>query len=96
MSGLLLPLIPAAALTLPGSRPRLTSRDLVKRAQDRLKQEGYYNGLADGAMNPATRAAVKRYQLDKGLRPDGRVNRETAQRLGLVLILGGPHTPEAR
>jgi peptidoglycan hydrolase-like protein with peptidoglycan-binding domain len=74
----------------PQKRPRVTSTDLVKKAQKKLKDQGYYSGIEDGILHPETRAAIRRYQLDKGLRTDGRLNDQTAESLKLVLLAISP------
>src|SRR5258706_95745 len=74
----------------PKKRPPVTSNDLVRRAQKKLKDQGYYSGKEDGTLHPETSAALRNYQLAKGLRADGRLNDQTAQSLELVLLATFP------
>ena len=74
----------------PQKRSRATSNDLVRRAQKKLKDQGYYGGKEDGTLQPETGAALRNYQLAKGLRADGRLNDQTAQSLQLVLLATSP------
>ncbi|WP_305046289.1 peptidoglycan-binding domain-containing protein [Geoalkalibacter sp.] len=43
----------------------------VRRVQDRLKAQGYYEGERDGIFGGGTESAVKRFQRARGLEPDG-------------------------
>ena len=45
--------------------------------QQALKNAGYYDGTVDGKIGPGTRDAVKAFQRDNGLKPDGVVGRQT-------------------
>jgi peptidoglycan hydrolase-like protein with peptidoglycan-binding domain len=60
------------------------SSHTVKKAQEKLKDKGYYTGEVDGVMGPQTRSALWRYEKENNLRTDGRLDRETAQSLGVV------------
>ncbi|NEP53621.1 MAG: peptidoglycan-binding protein, partial [Moorea sp. SIO3C2] len=59
----------AAAIITPLKRGSRGTR--VNSLQNRLIYLGYYKGLKDGVFGPATEAALKRYQQDKGLFPNG-------------------------
>lgn len=48
------------------------SRADIRFIQSRLATLGYDPGIADGAMGPRTRGAIRSYQLDSGLLADGR------------------------
>jgi len=48
-------------------------RATVSDLQARLKGLGYDPGPADGQMGPKTRAAIRAYQKDEGLKADGQV-----------------------
>jgi peptidoglycan hydrolase-like protein with peptidoglycan-binding domain len=54
------------------------------KTQEALKEKGYYDGPVDGLIGPKTRAGLRRYQEEQGLNADGRLTRETAERLGVV------------
>ncbi|MBD2185834.1 peptidoglycan-binding protein [Planktothrix sp. FACHB-1355] len=49
----------------------------VKDLQDRLRDLGYFKSRSTGAFGSVTKAAVIRFQRDKGLRPDGIVDKKT-------------------
>lgn len=53
----------------------------VERLQLMLKQVNYYQGPVNGIYGPGTVEAVKRFQQEKGLRPDGVVKEDTWQAL---------------
>ena len=45
--------------------------------QSKLKASGYYSGAVDGVAGPRTQAAVRQFQRDQGLTPDGVVGKRT-------------------
>ncbi len=49
--------------------------------QARLKDLGYDPGPADGQMGPKTRAAIRAYQKDEGLKADGQVTASLLKRI---------------
>ena len=55
----------------------------VSAVQTDLTQKGYFNGPIDGIYGPATRDAVARYQIAKGLSVTGSLSGDTLQSLGL-------------
>ena len=55
----------------------------VNAVQTELTQQGYYNGPVDGIYGPATRDAVAKYQIAKGLDVTGSLSPDTLQSLGL-------------
>jgi hypothetical protein len=59
----------------------LTDRATVRDLQLRLTKLGYDPGPADGQMGPKTRAAIRAYQKNSGLRADGQVTASLMQRL---------------
>ena len=44
----------------------------ISEIQSKLAKLGYFSGQVDGNFNAATEAAIQDYQLDNGLRIDGR------------------------
>lgn len=52
--------------------------------QTRLQKLGFYRGEVDGVYGSQTAAAIRRYQLAKGLRVTGEPTRETLEHLALV------------
>ncbi|NEQ87767.1 MAG: hypothetical protein F6K26_49645, partial [Moorea sp. SIO2I5] len=59
----------AATIITPLKRGSRGTR--VNSLQNRLISLGYYKGLKDGVFGPDTEAALKQYQRDKGLFPNG-------------------------
>jgi len=69
----------SASPTLP-----LSSPEMVRRAQTALKDQGYYEGEADGVMNPRTSSALRAYQREHRLSETGDLDPQTAKSLGIV------------
>ena len=65
--------------------------EVVKDAQEALRDKGYNPGPVDGTMGEPTREALKKFQTDMGLEETGTLNAETAQMLG-VDIPGVPQS----
>ena len=61
--------------------------DMVRRAQEELRQLGYDPGPIDGISGPQTQQALRTYQRDYNLPVTGRLNAQTKQKL-----LGDEHT----
>jgi peptidoglycan hydrolase-like protein with peptidoglycan-binding domain len=61
---------------------RLTP-DVVRAAQQKLNDEGYESGTADGKMGPVTRGAIRKYQQDKGLKETGTLDESTLSHLNV-------------
>lgn len=74
---------PAAGIVLRVKTPRMTGR-LVKDVQRALAAAGYNPGPIDGEYGSQTAAAVRAFQLRKGLAIDGEVGRLTAKALGVA------------
>jgi N-acetylmuramoyl-L-alanine amidase len=56
---------------------------LVKKMQATLKSKGFDPGGVDGIFGPHTEAAVRGFQLQSGLVPDGEAGPKTLNKLGL-------------
>ena len=54
----------------------------VRQIQDALRKAGYYKGTSDNTMGASTKAALVKFQQDKGL-PVGNVDFETLKALGI-------------
>lgn len=54
----------------------------ISEIQTALKKAGYYTGTADNKMGPGTKAALTKFQKDKGL-PIGNIDFETLKALGV-------------
>src|SRR3982750_143787 len=61
------------------------NHDDVKKAQQSLAGKGFYHGQVDGILGPQTRQAIGEYQKSEKRPVTGRLDVETAGKLG-----GGP------
>ncbi|MBL8148858.1 MAG: peptidoglycan-binding protein [Blastocatellia bacterium] len=57
--------------------------EVIEKAQQALKTKGLYKGQPNGKLDSETRDAVKSFQTQEGLRPTGRLNKDTRQKLGI-------------
>jgi N-acetylmuramoyl-L-alanine amidase len=73
---------PPSGLILRLTQPPMHGA-LVKRLQKALKAQGIDPGGADGVFGPHTAAAVRAFQLQEGLVPDGEAGPATLGKLGL-------------
>lgn len=67
-----------------GSTLPLSSPEMVRRAQIALKDQGYYEGDADGVMNARTSSALRVFQREHRLPETGDLDPQTAKSLGIV------------
>ena len=75
------------------SRSSMNGED-VKEAQQKLKDDGDYNGQVDGKFGAQTAQAVKQFQQKNGLKQTGRLDRDTRAKLGADATMGsGSSTP---
>ena len=77
-----------AAITLvagaeAASYKKGSSGNTVSQIQTALKKQGFYTGAVDGNYGSATESAVKAFQQDRGLTPDGKAGAWTLKALGL-------------
>ena len=80
-----------------GKLPEVNLPGQIEAAQQELTRLGCYSGAADGALDAATRAAIKLYQSARGAKPDERDGNyrrfyrrsETAECLGLPARVPG-------
>lgn len=61
------------------------NKDQVIAAQKILKSKGNFTGEASGELDDNTRASIKSYQKEHGLRATGTLNRATLEKMGIVL-----------
>lgn len=61
------------------------TKEQVTAAQRMLKTKGAYAGEATGKLDPDTRASIKSFQKENGLRASGSLNRATLEKLGIEL-----------
>ncbi len=73
---------PAPAKRPPIFRP---TKDQIRQVQATLKEKGLYNGDTTGAYNEDTRAALRAYQKDNGLKSTGGLNRATLEKMNIAL-----------
>ncbi|MFN6962718.1 MAG: peptidoglycan-binding domain-containing protein [Pyrinomonadaceae bacterium] len=57
----------------------------ITEVQTMLKAKSLYSGEATGKLDVETRAAIKSYQKDNGLKPTGTLNRATLEKMGIEL-----------
>lgn len=57
----------------------------TKKVQEALKAKGNDPGPIDGRMGPKTRAAIKQFQESSGLKGSGRLDSQTAEKLGVQM-----------
>jgi Putative peptidoglycan binding domain len=55
----------------------------IKKAQEALKNKGHNPGSMDGVIGPQTRQAIRAFQNANGLKATGRLDTETADKLGI-------------
>lgn len=57
--------------------------DRYREIQQALSDKGYFQGPVDGAWNPGSVEALKRFQKDQNLDPDGKIGSLSLIALGL-------------
>lgn len=60
--------------------------DAIAAVQNTLRGAGYYDGTITGRYDVRTEVAVRDFQVDKGLTPDGQVGLATAAELNVTLL----------
>lgn len=61
------------------------TKDQIKQVQTILKEKKLYDGEASGTLNDPTRAGIKSFQKDNGLKSTGALNRATVEKFGVEL-----------
>lgn len=61
------------------------TKDQIKQVQAMLKEKSLYKGEATGSYNDETRAAIKSFQKDNGLKQTGTLNRATLEKMNIEL-----------
>ncbi len=61
------------------------TKDQIRQVQTLLKEKALYKGEATGTYNDDTRAAIRTYQKDNGLRSTGGLNRATLEKMNITL-----------
>ena len=67
---------------LPSNQPRLHRSEVIQ-LQELLLAKGFEVGEIDGLLGPASRAALREFQMDAGLIADGFPDRKTLAKLGV-------------
>ncbi|MGH7834144.1 MAG: peptidoglycan-binding domain-containing protein [Candidatus Binatia bacterium] len=71
-----------------GSSGERWSKEDAKKAQEALKNKGHDPGSIDGIIGPQTRQAIRAFQSVSGLKETGRLDLETAKKLGVEKTSG--------
>jgi peptidoglycan hydrolase-like protein with peptidoglycan-binding domain len=74
---------------------RITEKE-VKAVQAELTLRGYYKSKITGVLDQDTRAAVRAYQADNGLKDSGRIDIETYRKLDLTYPATGKEVERLR
>ena len=66
------------------SMSQAQSSDMVRKAQQALKEKGFDPGPVDGMMGPRTQQAIKQFQESQAnLKPTGKLDQQTLAALGI-------------
>ena len=68
---------------MKGHFERGQANETVRRAQDKLRELGYFSGDSHGYLGPAEKTAIWNFQKAQGLRLSGSLDPATVQALGL-------------
>jgi peptidoglycan hydrolase-like protein with peptidoglycan-binding domain len=74
----------ASGSDLVKERPALVQTSDVKRQQQALQDRGYYQGKIDGVVGLRTRASIRGFQKAENLPVSGKIDLQTAAKLGVV------------
>jgi peptidoglycan hydrolase-like protein with peptidoglycan-binding domain len=69
------------------------SQELIREAQQELKDAGFYKGSIDGVLGQQTTEAIRDYQKSRGLPETGRLDEPTQE---LLLAQKSEHSPAPR
>ncbi|MFV0389682.1 MAG: peptidoglycan-binding protein [Pyrinomonadaceae bacterium] len=61
------------------------TKEQVTQAQTKLTDKGLYSGEISGKLNPATRAAIREWQAQNGVKKTGTLNKETLEAMSIEL-----------
>ena len=64
-------------------KPAVSHRHDITKVQESLRDKGYYHAQVDGVVGPQTREAIRQYQKSENLPVTGRLDGETAGKLGV-------------
>jgi hypothetical protein len=74
---------------------RITEKEVIA-VQAELYRRGYFKSKVGGVLDSDTREAVRAYQTDSGLKPSGRIDFETYNKLGLIYPATGKEADSLR
>ena len=72
-----------AAQSATAPRQSAPSQERYREIQQALAERGYYDGAVDGVWNNSSVEALRRFQLDQNLEPDGKLGALSLIALGL-------------
>jgi peptidoglycan hydrolase-like protein with peptidoglycan-binding domain len=72
-----------APMVSAADKPAVLHHQDIKKVQQSLSDKGFYHGSADGVLGPRTRAGIREYQKSASLPVTGRLDGETAGKLGV-------------
>ena len=72
-----------ATVVSAADKPAVLHHEDIKNVQQSLSDKGFYHGRADGVLGPHTRAGIREYQKSESLPVTGRLDVETAGKLGV-------------
>jgi peptidoglycan hydrolase-like protein with peptidoglycan-binding domain len=75
----------ASSETKPKRQIFRANKEQIKQAQTLLKSKSLYTGEATGKLDDMTRASLKAYQKDNGIKDTGTLNRITLEKMGIEL-----------
>ncbi len=64
-------------------KPAVSHSQDITKVQESLRDKGYYHAKVDGILGPQTRAGIRQYQQSENLPVTGRLDAETAGKLGV-------------
>ena len=64
-------------------KPAVSHRHDITKVQESLRDKGYYHADVDGVLGSQTREAIRQYQKSENLPVTGRLDAETAGKLGV-------------
>lgn len=64
-------------------KPAVSHSQDITKVQESLRDKGYYQGKVDGILGPQTREGIRQYQKSENLPVTGRLDAETAGKLGV-------------
>jgi peptidoglycan hydrolase-like protein with peptidoglycan-binding domain len=73
----------AFAASPDDEKPAVSHRHDITKVQESLRDKGYYHADVDGVLGPQTREAIRQYQKSENLPVTGRLDGETAGKLGV-------------